>query len=86
MGNDEKGYRPIDCSVHDELLALATLGRVTDIAFQDERGEEQAVRDRIADVFTRSGAEYLRTAGGLEIRLDRLRLVDGRAVPGGPQV
>ena len=80
MGNDERTYKPIDCSSHDELLELATFGQVTEIAYQDEHGEEHAVRDRIADVFTRDGAEYLRTEGGLEIRLDRLKTVEGRAV------
>lgn len=76
MGNDESRYLPIDCALHDELLALATFRRVTEIAHLDERGEERTVRDTIVDVFARAGAEYLRTAGGLEIRLDRLTAVE----------
>lgn len=80
MVNDEKEYQPIACSVHDELLARATLGRVTEITYWDERGEVQTVRERIVDVFARSGAEYLAVESGLEIRLDKLKAVDGESV------
>ena len=82
----EKGhepYRPIDCSVHDELLARATLGRPTEIEYVDENGEVRTVRDRIVDVFARERAEYLKLANGIEIRLDKLVTVDGiRTTPG----
>lgn len=77
---DEKEYQPIDCAVHDELLARATVGRVTEITYLDERGEERTVWERIVDVFARGGAEYLTVESGLEIRLDKLTAVDGRSV------
>lgn len=83
MQGMEKGlgpYRPIDCFVHDELLARATLARPTELVYTDEGGVERSVRDRIVDVFARDRAEYLRLANGLEIRLDKLVAVDGQAV------
>jgi len=79
--DDANRYRPIDCAFHEELVALATFGRVIEVSYCDERGAERVVRDRIADVLARAGVEYIRTASGLEIRLDRLKTVDGRAVP-----
>ena len=36
----------------------------------------QEVVDRIVDIFPRGGEEFLRTAAGVEIRLDRLESVD----------
>lgn len=74
-------YHPIDCGVHDELLARATLGRPAEIVYIDGDGVERTVRDRILDVFARERAEYMRLASGLEIRLDKLVRLDGQAVP-----
>lgn len=72
----EREYIPISCSLHDELLSLATLRRRARIVFRDA-GREEMVESRIEDVFSRSGAEYLRTDGGALIRLDDLISVDG---------
>jgi Rho-binding antiterminator len=72
-------YRPIDCSVHDRLEALATLGRECVLTVRGGPGveeEEERFVDRIVDVFARGGAEWLRTANGREVRLDRLVRVE----------
>lgn len=83
MKKELEPYRPIDCGLHDELLARATLGRPTEITYLDQDGVQRTVRDRIVDVFARERAEYLRLAGGLEIRLDKLVSVDGiKTTPG----
>lgn len=74
-------YRPIDCGVHDELLARATLGRPAEIVYVDDDGAEKTVQDRIVDVFARNRAEFLRLACGLEIRLDKLVALDGTPIP-----
>ena len=70
-------YSPIDCALHDHLEASATLGVRVHITYVDEAGAIHETDDRIADVFARVGAEYVKLAGGLEIRLDRLETVDG---------
>lgn len=70
-------YHPIDCGYHDRLLALATLRRPCEVVYSDGAGEPRAAHDRIEDVFSRGGAEWLRLADGTEVRLDRLLRVDG---------
>lgn len=72
----EREYIPISCSLHDQLLSLATLRRHARIVYRDA-GREETIESRIDDVFSRSGAEYLRTAEGALIRLDDLISVDG---------
>ncbi|HLS90308.1 MAG TPA: hypothetical protein VK101_03580 [Limnochordia bacterium] len=84
MMKDLEPYQPIDCGVHDELLARATLARPTELVYVDEKGVEQRVHDRIVDVFARDRAEYLRLASGLEIRLDKLVAIDGQDVTAQP--
>lgn len=65
-------YQPIACSFHDRLEALATLRAPVSIRYLDESGATVEVRGRIADLYAREGAEFLRTDAGVEIRLDRL--------------
>ena len=77
-------YAPIACSLHDQLEALATLGRECRIVYREAGGEERERVDRIVDVFIRGGEEFIRTAGGIEIRLDRLEWVDDVRFGGGP--
>lgn len=70
-------YTPIDCALHDRLESIATLRAVVRIEYIDDDGGVRGADDRIADVFARDGAEYLRTGSGLEIRLDHLETVNG---------
>jgi Rho-binding antiterminator len=70
-------YEPIDCADHDQLESLATLRQRARIAYRDEEDELRQVEDLIEDLYARDGVEYLRTAGGEELRLDRIERVDG---------
>lgn len=79
-------YQPIDCSAHDILLEVATFHRTVEIVFRDEAGQIQAFHDRIRDVFTRAGEEFLLLGRGQLIRLDHLILVDGKPVTQGGRV
>ena len=81
--NSKPVYRPIDCSLHDRLEAAATLRKIVAISYRTPQGELVEIEDRILDIFTRDGAEYLRLSGASEIRLDDLCSVDGVVfVPG----
>jgi Rho-binding antiterminator len=71
-------YVPIDCSVHDQLLALATLRRACTLTVVQEDGQVADVGGVIEDVYTRAGAEYLQLRDGPVFRLDQIRALDGR--------
>ncbi|MEX2570905.1 MAG: hypothetical protein WD737_06335 [Gemmatimonadota bacterium] len=73
-------YIPISCSIHDELLAAATLRRMAEIVYRSDTGDKVTARAKIEDVFARAGAEFLRLGDGSRIRLDRLLTVDGKLV------
>lgn len=71
----EKGYEPVSCDWHDELEAAALHKKevVLDLGDGADRTSE---RGRVADVFTRDGAEFVRIENGdgsSEIRLDRIQ-------------
>lgn len=70
---DER-YRPISCDNHDELEAAAVKRLDVELEF-DDKGVRQRERGRIADVFSRDGAEYVtleKAAGTIDIRLDEI--------------
>lgn len=69
-------YIPIDCEFHDVLEAAATLRRIVAIDHLDDEGNRCVVDARIADLFARDGAEYMRLDDGNVIRLDRLIAID----------
>jgi Rho-binding antiterminator len=73
----EREYRPIDCSLHDQLESAATLKKTVRITYRDTTGESRRADGEIVDIFTRAGAEYVTLADGLEVRLDDLQEVDG---------
>lgn len=74
----DKPYIPIDCERHDELLALATLRRPCTLEVTLPAGSPASLSGVIEDVYTAAGAEYLRLRGGPTIRLDCIRMLDGR--------
>ena len=69
-------YKPIDCSLHDELESAATLRRTVSIVYETSE-ESLEVKDRIVDVFSKDGEEFIRLASGLTIRLDRIISFEG---------
>ncbi len=70
-------YVPIDCGLHDELQLLVMRGRTVEIRVS-EGSSVRTLVDRLTDVYTREGAEWVSLASGDTIRLDRLIEVDGR--------
>jgi Rho-binding antiterminator len=76
----EKDYTPIDCSVHDKLEESATFGRVSHFIYRDDGGNSRELQDRVVDLYARDGVEYMKTAEGREVRLDRLEIVNGERV------
>ncbi len=72
-----RSYRPIDCSLHDELELRAMRAVHCDLVSRDEQGVMRRRRAVIADLITRQGEEFVRLDGGSEIRLDHLLEVDG---------
>lgn len=77
----DHNYVPISCSVHDQLLALATLRQECDLSVVDASGCILRLRGRIIDVYSSSGAEYLSISDGTTVRLDQIRSVNGEVVP-----
>jgi Rho-binding antiterminator len=75
-------YVPIDCNYYDRLEAAATMQRECEIIYRNDAGTEAALHERITDLFSRDGVEYMQLAGGTVIRLDRLSSVDGVPLPG----
>lgn len=78
----EEAYNPISCSLHDELLSLATLRRVVPVVWKDADGTEHQTDEKIVDVFSRQTQEFLQLSSGREIRLDKLVRVDGKEFGG----
>lgn len=79
----DRRYVPISCSVHDELLALATMQRECELTVVFEDGTTDRTRGIIADVYSREGAEYLELRDGRTFRLDWIQALDRRPVPKG---
>lgn len=75
--SEVQAYSPISCALYDRLEAFATLGRPCRIVYRDPEGKSRERVERIVDVFARGGEEFLKTATGIEIRLDRLESVEG---------
>jgi len=70
-------YQPIACSLHDRIEDAAVRGRFVDIVFATPDDTQDTVNDRIVDWFSRDGEEFLTTASGLIVRLDRIISIDG---------
>lgn len=76
----DNDYDPIDCSVHDKLEDTAVRGTVAHFVVRSDDGETRELQDEVKDLYSRGGVEYMKTAGGQEIRLDRLEEVNGERV------
>lgn len=73
--SEEQPYKPIACSIHDQLLAYATLRTIVKVTYE-EGGEKLETQGTIADVFTKEKAEYLQMKDGPTFRLDHLLSVE----------
>ena len=74
----DQPYEPISCSIHDELLALASLRRSCELSVLLADGREETVAGVIVDVYARAGGEYLQLRDGPTFRLDRIRALNGQ--------
>jgi hypothetical protein len=63
--------------LHDELQLRVLRGRAVTVRWRDAEGVERERFGPVADVFSRSGAEFLQLDDGEQIRLDHLVAVDG---------
>ena len=74
-GNSMKDYEPIACAVHDQLEHHAIRHTLCRIRYLDDDAAV-IVNDRIADIVTEQGAEYLiLEKSGLRIRLDLIQSI-----------
>ena len=81
-GNDKTDeYQPIACSFHDRLEAAAVTRTECELVYRGSDGTQATEVLRIADVFSRDGAEYITNDAGEQIRLDRIISLDGVALP-----
>ena len=78
----KKGYTPISCHFYDELELLALRKKPCKIIFYHQNGQKQQIEDIILDFQIDNKAEYIILKGGLKIRLDYLKSVDGKELSG----
>lgn len=69
-------------ALYGELEELAAFGRPCRIAFRAENGGLVHLQAVITRLLEEEGVEWLLTAEGLLIRLDRLTELNGRALSG----
>jgi Rho-binding antiterminator len=74
-------YKPISCSFHDELEALAVQQRIIEIVFLDDTSKRQALTSQIVDFKTREGVEFMVLRDGQIFCLDKIISVDGKSLP-----
>ncbi len=66
--NSNKEYKPISCSIYDELILC--ISRKQSLLISTEKNEITTVAK---DVFTREKVEYLLLEDGTELRLDAIK-------------
>ncbi len=72
-------YKPIDCSLHDQLEVFAIQNKEISIEYNDLGSVVKLDAAVIETTISRDKEEYLKLVTGEVIRLDRLLLVDGLA-------
>ena len=77
-------YQPINCGFYDQIEVAAMHGTASLLVYLARDGQTVEAQTRIADVFSRDQAEYLRLPDGAEIRLDRVLALGGTVRPGLP--
>jgi len=72
MSNYNTPYQAINCSFHDVLLEKATFGKVQNIQYMTPDQKKVVLDERIIDVYTKSGSEYMVLENRITIRLDHI--------------
>lgn len=75
----EDRYRPVACGIYDMLEAAVVRRSPAVLLYYDHAGKESRYTGRILDVFARGSEEFVKLEGGEELRLDRIRSLDGVA-------
>lgn len=73
-------YIPISCTVHDQLLEIATFRQECVMTVSSPDGRARQVRGTIVDVYSRQGAEYLQLHDGTTYRLDQIETLNGEPI------
>ena len=71
-----KEYKPIACGLHDELELRALRKSKVILSYKNEN-KINSLGCVITDIFSKDKVEYLKTDGGLLIRLDDIVELDG---------
>jgi transcriptional antiterminator Rof (Rho-off) len=74
----DQSFKSVNCAFYDDLELLSMRHSFCDIIFEADNGGRSAIRDRIANLHTREGIEYMTTASGLEIDLTKILEVNGK--------
>ena len=82
----DRPYKPIACDYVDYIEHLATLRQQSDIVYRAGEEELTSKDERIKTWETRAGVEYLITRNGLEIRLDDIISINGKAPDGACEI
>lgn len=72
-----KEYKPIACSLYDELELRALRKTKVKIVFINDKNESETIESIIIDLFSKDKVEYLKTDSGKIIRLDDVVELDG---------
>ena len=72
-------YKPIDCIYYDILEAHATTGDRITIAIKTENGRIKTFSDRIINLETRKGEEFMILESGNIYRLDIIVSINGES-------
>jgi len=78
--DDKQKYIPISCSQYDELELLAMRKTVCQIEYLDSLGVHTKIDSIIANLVTKDKVEYLVTPDNLQIRLDKIVLINGQPI------
>jgi len=77
---NEEPYLPIDCNFYDELEALATLKKKSEVVYKNSIGVQVKTEGVIKTFFTINKEEFLELENSLVIRLDKLIRVNGKTL------
>jgi len=72
--SDVKPYQPIDCNFYDRLEAWSVKREVVNIKLFDS---DEIVTGLIKDLYIKEKVEYLILDIGTEVRLDKIKSVNG---------
>jgi Rho-binding antiterminator len=70
----EDTYKPVSCSLYDELELAIMRKTQIEIVYMEE-DEEITVEATPIDIYSREGAEFIVFDDGLELRLDKVNLL-----------